>query len=500
MHVSNTLLLVLHHHILWAGLVRAQTSSSATSTATPCASTIAPLNNATPSVAAGWQAAVVANNLASPRGIKFDTEGGLLVVEQDRGIVRLTFSGEGGCARSNGSAQLVIDDPSLNHGLELSEDGRTLFASSEESVLAWQYDPATGRNTSGPRTIVNRMTGDGHTSRTLLLSRVTPGQLLVSRGSQSNLDVAALDISTGISTIKSYNLTDTGSPSNNSASPYNFAQDGVLLGWGLRNSVGVAEHPITGGIYSVENSVDNLDRSGQNIHQDNPGEEMNFHGYLNGTTVPEQGENYGYPSCFAAWDVNEIPDNDGLQVGSQFAIGNQNATVNDTHCREGTIPPRLTFAAHMAPLDIVFNTEGTAAWISFHGSWNRDDPIGYKLSVVAFDGATGTPRAPANSTTSYSDIVSNPDLSKCPDGCFRPVGLAWDSSGRLFMSSDSTGEIYVVTRDDGSSTDSTNGTAEPANPDSSSSEDSGASMAAGSGAGVVLWTAFVAVTLYLTNI
>jgi hypothetical protein len=80
---------------------------------------------------------------------------------------------------------------------------------------------------------------------------------------------------------------------------------------------------------------------------------------------------------------------------------------------------------------------------------NREQPIGYKLSMVEFDG-NGSPRAAANSTTAAVDIVSNPDLSACPSGCFRPVGLAWDSQGRLYMSSDSTGEIYVVTKTDGS--------------------------------------------------
>jgi hypothetical protein len=30
------------------------------------------------------------------------------------------------------------------------------------------------------------------------------------------------------------------------------------------------------------------------------------------------------------------------------------------------------------------------------------------------------------------------------------VGLAWDAKGRLYMSSDSTGEIYVITKTDGS--------------------------------------------------
>ena len=79
---------------------------------------------------------------------------------------------------------------------------------------------------------------------------------------------------------------------------------------------------------------------------------------------------------------------------------------------------------------------------------NREEPIGYKLSFVQFDG-NGSPTEPANSSTAAVDIVSNPDLSACPRSCFRPVGLAWDSQGRLFMSSDSTGEIYVVTKENG---------------------------------------------------
>lgn len=84
---------------------------------------------------------------------------------------------------------------------------------------------------------------------------------------------------------------------------------------------------------------------------------------------------------------------------------------------------------------------------------NRDDPVGYKVSFIQFDGK-GSPTAAANSTTAAIDIVSNPDLSKCPDNCFRPAGLAWDSKGRLFMSSDSTGEIYVITKQDGSGVNS----------------------------------------------
>lgn len=237
-----------------------------------------------------------------------------------------------------------------------------LYGSSHSNVYAWDYDASQGRNTSNARDIVQGM-GDteGHTTRTLLLSNKVPDLLLVSRGSQGNIDLQTLDVTTGVSTIKAFNIS-------NVTNAYNHASAGLLLGWGLRNSVGIAEEPVTGGVYSVENSVDNLERSGQTINENNPGEEMNFHGYLNGTKSNNQGGNYGYPSCFAAWNVTQIPDFSG-STGSQFAIGDQNATVNDTFCQNDRIAPRITFAAHMAPLDIKFNPHGTASWVTMHGSW-----------------------------------------------------------------------------------------------------------------------------------
>ncbi|EUC41416.1 hypothetical protein COCMIDRAFT_29812 [Bipolaris oryzae ATCC 44560] len=409
---------------------------------TACEKPIAP-QNAAPSVAPGFRVEVVANGLRDPRSILFDRQGGLLVVEQGYGVSRLSLTGDGACVRVEGPVQNVVENDSLNHGIAFSEDGSTLYASSHSNVLAWDYDASQGKTTSDSRDVVQGM-GDkeGHTTRTLLMSQKVPGMLLVSRGSVGNIDLQTLDVTTGVSTIKAYNVNNVTSLA------YDHASTGRLLGWGLRNSVGIAEHPVTGGIYSVENSVDNIMRSGQLIKENNPGEEMNFHGSLNETASNVQDVNYGYPSCFTAWNTSEIPDFNG-EVGQQFAIGNQNATVNDTFCQDDRIAPRLAFQAHMAPLDIKFNPNGTAAWVTMHGSWNREDPTGYKLTLIPFNGA-GSPVAPSNSTTAAIDIVSNPDLSACPRSCFRPVGLAWDTKGRLYMSSDSTGEIFVVTKEDGS--------------------------------------------------
>jgi hypothetical protein len=104
----------------------------------------------------------------------------------------------------------------------------------------------------------------------------------------------------------------------------------------------------------------------------------------------------------------------------------------------------------MAPLDIKFSRDGEEAFITFHGSWNRDAPAGYKLSYVEFSSEKGEPVAERDSLDSVRDVLTPPDVSVCNQRgkCFRPVGLALDESGeRLFVSSDSTGEIWVVMRD-----------------------------------------------------
>jgi glucose/arabinose dehydrogenase len=56
--------------------------------------------------------------------------------------------------------------------------------------------------------------------------------------------------------------------------------------------------------------------------------------------------------------------NQNIKVGTQFAIG----TGNDSTCTTRT-PPKLCFPSHTAPLGVKFNSNSTAAYISFHGSW-----------------------------------------------------------------------------------------------------------------------------------
>ncbi|KAF2210243.1 hypothetical protein CERZMDRAFT_118264 [Cercospora zeae-maydis SCOH1-5] len=408
-----------------------------------CTSTISASGYPAPSLASGWRAHIIANDLEKPRSLKRDINGHLLVADQGVGITRLTLEGEAPCL-TVADRQQIISNSSLNHGLELSPDNSILYASSQEAVYAWDYNPESGTVSGEARRVIN-LGGDGsHATRTLLLPPLNPDYLLVSWGSDGNVDPQAREPTSGYSTVRAFNISDT-------SRVYEYATDGIMVGWGLRNSVGLGQNPVTGGIFSNENSVDELERDGVSIVEDNPAEELNFHGYLNGTETPNLGAYYGYPDCYPAWDPAVVPNAEGLQTGQQFAA-NFNDTITDDWCRENSIPPVLSFTAHMAPMDLAFNSEASTLYITFRGSWNRENPAGYKLSAIPFNTETGLPSAPPTSTDGYVDIMTNEDEGNCPDNCFRPVGLEWNADGtQLFMTADASGEIYIVYPEDGSS-------------------------------------------------
>lgn len=280
------------------------------------------------------------------------------------------------------------------------------------------------------------MRNGGHSTRTLLRSRTDPDILLVSRGSNANIDSATTDPASGRSLIRMYSIAEI------TKTAVDMATGGKLLGYGLRNSVAVGENPVTGEVYSAENSIDNAMRFGKDVHNTQPAEEMNYHGPINDTSNPLLGANYGYPTCVAAYEPVDQLGNPELQVGSHFAPNTAAGDAVDVVC-EGMQEPRLVFPAHNAPLDLKFDPTGKAAYIAFHGSWNRSPPDGYRLMKVEF-GEDGQPVQPANSTNAAVSVMANTNLAVCPGQCFRPTGLAFDSKGRLFMSSDSSGQIFLI--------------------------------------------------------
>ncbi|GJC77265.1 hypothetical protein ColLi_00103 [Colletotrichum liriopes] len=409
-----------------------------------CADILTPSYNV-PQVAPGWQAQLVATGYKKPRTIHVDSEGALLILDAAVGVYRVTFKDNGGTCLKVIESKLVVNNTRLTHGMAFSEDGKTLYASSVDQVLAWAYDAKAGTVNAEPAVVIDNMANNDQTTRTLVMSKASRDWLVVSRGVDENFDIDALDVSSGHAQVKAFDLGKSGND------PFDFNNDGKLLGWGIRNAVAVAEDPSTGNVWAMDNSIDDITRNGVDIHDNNPGEELNLLGAIANET---EAGNYGYPRCFAVWDTS-IPLNDSLKVGDQFSM-EQNNTMNDTRCHNDYIAPRLTFQSHTSPVFLKFSNDGSHAFMSFRGSFNRPDPVGYALTAVEF--SNGEPVASSDSTNALKTIMYNKDLSACPGQCFRPVGLAWDSQNRLFMTSDSTGEIYILRQNDTTPTSTVPGT------------------------------------------
>jgi glucose/arabinose dehydrogenase len=90
----------------------------------------------------------------------------------------------------------------------------------------------------------------GHPTRTLLIPKHNPNLLLVSRGSDGNIDKDTAQITAARSQIRIFQIDQL----LKATGPVKYS-DGAVLGWGLRNSVGVAEDPSTGYIVRDESSI-----------------------------------------------------------------------------------------------------------------------------------------------------------------------------------------------------------------------------------------------------
>ncbi|KAH9876246.1 hypothetical protein J1614_004125, partial [Plenodomus biglobosus] len=391
------------------------------------------------SIAKGWKMTKVAGGLTQPRGLIFDTAGNLLVVQNGLGITGHKI-GPNGCLTSS---KTIITQRNLNHGIALSHDGKKLYASSATSVFTWDYNASTMRVSDESTTIITGMDSRGHVTRTLAIPPKHPDLLIVSHGSNDNFDYGSADMKTGRSCVKVFNTSAIPSEG------YNYATGGYQMGYGLRNEVGLAFDG-NGMLWGVENSSDELHRTidgiSVDIHADNPADELN---YL-GDPSRENVNWYGYPTCYTCSAPDAITDRK-FTVGDQFVL-EPNATFSDDTCKERSVPPRLGFPAHSAPLDAKFDRSFMSMYIAMHGSWNRSPSVGYKVVEVPFArGQTGyAPRAPLNSTTGWRDIVWSPDVGRCSTTqCFRPVSIARDAYGRMYITSDSgaEGEMVVLGRE-----------------------------------------------------
>ncbi len=177
---------------------------------------------------------------------------------------------------------------------------------------------------------------------------------------------------------------------------------------GLRNPTALTIQPETGVLWAVVNERDEL---GPNLVPD----------YL--TSVREGGF-YGWP--YSYWGKNVDP-----RVRPQNPEKVASAII-----------PDYSLGSHVAALGVDFSTAtmgpefADGVFVGEHGSWNRKDPVGYKVVFVPFrDGK------PAGEPV---DFVSG---FRGKDGMTRgrPVGVTVDPRGALIVADDLANTIWRVT-------------------------------------------------------
>lgn len=335
-------------------------------------------------ITSSFKIGVFAKDLGKARDLQFSPGGVLLVSSSEGGIVYALPDKKGdGKADKKVVVLSGLDNP---HGLAFS-DGK-LFIAELKKVSRYEWDEKN-LNAKFEKKLFDLPSNGGHSTRSLEIDR--DGNLYVTIGSSCNVCV---EKHPWLATVV---ISDV-----EGKVPKVFAS-------GLRNSVFIKINPKTGELWGTDMGRDL-------IGDDLPPEEVN---------IITEGKNYGWPNCYG----NKIHD------------GKFNHNHKAGEC-EKTQNPIYGFQAHSAPLGLAFidsaqfpeNWQGDLL-VSYHGSWNRSVPTGYKIVRMNVEG---------NKITGETDFITG--FLQGSSALGRPVDLEFDSSGSLYISDDKIGAIYKVVK------------------------------------------------------
>jgi glucose/arabinose dehydrogenase len=344
---------------------------------------------------------VFAKGVNGARVIKEDPAGNLIVSLTKEGkIVSLPDLNQDGRADKIITLLEGLKNP---HGMEIkcwgketSKDCKLYVAETERLV---QYDLVFDEKEKiyrplNPEKILDLPKGGRHFTRTLLfLPYPQDHKLLISVG--STCDVC-------------YEKDER----NGTILVYDFkTKESKIYAKGLRNSVFLTLHPVTGKVWATEMGRDWLG-------DDLPPDEIN---------IIEEGKNYGWPICYGK---NIHDDN-----------FDKNVYIRNPCMEPFETPSYIDIPAHSSPLGLAFFPE--EGWpekywhnllVAYHGSWNRTVPTGYKIVRYILD-FQGNYLGEEDFITGW--LQENEAIG-------RPVDILIKPGGIIYISDDKAGVIYRV--------------------------------------------------------
>jgi glucose/arabinose dehydrogenase len=404
-------------------------------------------------VAPGLCASAVALGQQGLRQITFAENGDLIGVRTSGEIVRFRDLDDDGMFQGADEIRAIANTGGNGNNAHLDEAAGFLYAGSDAGVVRFAYS-ADEDDLGAPEPVVVNQPSDGsHPYHTV---HVYDGMLYVHSGSANNaVAPAAPDVDTNRAVLKRFDLSQL-SP----GTPFDWSAGEAVVS-GIRNMVGFTRDA-QGRMFGVVNGIDNLSYDGQDIHLNNPGEDV---------ISIEPGASHGYPYCFTA---QRVEGGSGMVApGTQLAstVTGLDNPHDDAWCAQNANEPVSFLPAHSAPLDIAFYAARVAgalpdtfqggAFITQHGSWNTEPSVGHAVLFLPF--GNGEPTMPQSEATPpefpFSVVFGGGNADAPADGEWgwqvgdsgedpvRPVGVAISPrDGALYVSSDGQGALYRIGR------------------------------------------------------
>lgn len=375
-----------------------------------------PWGDQKPKVPEGYSVTAIATDLAIPRQTLVLPNGDILVAEgrggsaaklKPKDVIASVIKAQGNTKVKGGNRITLLRDADGDGTYELKTvfadnlnapyglafaDGK-LYVANQDALVRFDYADGQTKASAPPVKVTDLPAQINHHWTKSLAVSEDGRQLYVGIGSNSNITERGMEVEIDRAMVWQIDAA-TGAHK-----PY---------ATGLRNPTALTIQPGSGQLWTVVNERDEL---GPDLVPD----------YL---TSVREGAFYGWP--YSYWGQNVDP----------------RAQPQNPAKVAAAIKPDYSLGSHVAALGVDFSIPAMGekfadgAFVGEHGSWNRDNPVGYKVIFVPF--SNGKPAGePIDFATGFRG-----DDGKTRG---RPVGVTVDPKGALIIADDLANTIWRVT-------------------------------------------------------